>query len=282
MNSTVLDPRLTRTQGQSVGLLARLRNDEPLFTAAGLFLLVLMLPTFAASVIDPRDWAGVAGWSKPLKFQFALGVYLLSLAFFARYLPAGLSARRSYRLYAGSVVAAIMAETLWVGGAVMLGTSSHFNMGPIAGPIYGLMGLLALWLTGASAYYAWQIARGPALADNRVVKEAIVLGLAMVLPMTAVTAGYMSGSSSHFVGSSGGHATLALLGWARDGGDLRVSHFFATHALHFVPLAGLLLAACLGTRAIWAIRSFAFAYTAFVAFVFLQALAGQPFLPFLG
>lgn len=282
MNASVLDPQMPMTSWTHVAALSRLRRDEPLFTAVGLFLLALMIPTGAALLIDTRDWAGVPGWIKPLKFQFALGVYLLSLAFFARYLPEGLTARRSYRIYAASVVAAIMAEMVWVGGATMLGTRSHFNMDGVGGILYGLMGILALWLTGASAYYAWQIALRPAPGGNQVLKEGIVLGLAMVLPMTAVTAGYMSGTGGHFVGTGTGSINLAVLGWARDGGDLRVPHFFATHALHFVPLAGLAISAWMGPKAIWALRLSALVYIVFVVFVFWPALEGRPFLPFLG
>lgn len=38
-------------------------------------------------------------WLKPLKFAFALSVYLLSLAFFARVLSQRFLGRRSYRVF---------------------------------------------------------------------------------------------------------------------------------------------------------------------------------------
>jgi hypothetical protein len=72
------------------------------------------------------------------------------------------------------------------------------------------------------------------------------------------------------------------MGWARDGGDLRVAHFFATHAMHFIPAAGYLASKTLApTQARLAVYGASTAFTALIAFTFFQALAGRPFLPFL-
>lgn len=265
------------------GELAAMRRDEPLLTSAGLFLLLLMLPTAFALAVDERLLHGVAIWLKPLKFQFSLGTYLLTLAFFARFLPDGLRARRSYRLYAASVVAAILAEMAWIGGAAALGTASHFNGAAVGMALYAVMGVLALWLTSASAVFAWQIGRSGKLADRPALKEGIVIGLALVLPLTAVTAGYMSSTGSHLVGGLGSDAGgLALMGWAREAGDMRVAHFFATHAMHFLPLAALAATLFSGRKAVGLVRLAALAYVGLVAFTFLQALAGRPFLAFIG
>jgi hypothetical protein len=69
------------------------------------------------------------------------------------------------------------------------------------------------------------------------------------------------------------------MGWARDGGDLRVAHFFATHAMHFIPLAGLLAVIALpDRRARVVVYAASAGVTAFVIFTFVQALMGQPFL----
>lgn len=99
--------------------------------------------------------------------------------------------------------------------------------------------------------------------------------------LTVPVAGYLAGAPGHAVGQATRH--LWLMGWARDAGDLRVAHFLSTHALHALPLAGLALAAALPARAATAgVWLAAAAYVALVAGTFAQAMAGRPFLPFLG
>jgi hypothetical protein len=98
-----------------------------------------------------------------------------------------------------------------------------------------------------------------------------------------VTAWYMAAGTGHWVGGNASDAeAIAIMGWARDGGDLRVAHFFATHAMHFIPAAGFVASLALAARparaAVWASCA---AYAAFTGFVFTQAIAGQPFLSFL-
>jgi len=50
------------------------------------------------------------------------------------------------------------------------------------------------------------------------------------------------------------------MGWSRDGGDLRVAHFFATHALHVMPLFALVAGHLPGLPGKWAVRGFAGLY----------------------
>jgi hypothetical protein len=70
-----------------------------------------------------------------------------------------------------------------------------------------------------------------------------------------------------------------VLGWSRTGGDLRVAHFFATHAMHFIPafgwVAGRVLPARSGRTAVWI---FATAFMGFIAFALVQAIMGRPFI----
>ena len=69
-----------------------------------------------------------------------------------------------------------------------------------------------------------------------------------------------------------------MLGWARDGGDLRVAHFFATHAMHFVPAVGFVAARTLAERAArWTVVTAALGVVILVAYAFVEALMGLPF-----
>ncbi len=251
------------------------RGREPRLFGLAVMLVAAMTPTLFAMVVDARTFLGVNVWEKPLKFEVALSIYALSLVFFARWLDAGTRQRVWYRIYIGAVIAAILAEMIWIGSAAALDAASHFNMTALGAGIYGVMGILAVLLTSASFVYAVSIARNAHTGLSPVVKEAVVTGLALVLPLTLVTAGTMSSMGGHFVGGSASDAGgLPLFGWARDGGDLRVAHFFATHAMHAVPIFGLISAALLGGQVRWPLRIFAVGYVSLVAVLFVQALAG--------
>jgi hypothetical protein len=259
--------------------LERLRLDEPYFAMTGL-LLAMLVPVFvAAGMLDDRLHLGINIWDKPTKFAVALSIYLLTLAFFARYVPTPFRATTKYKIYSASVVFAIIAEMIWIGGAAAFGTASHFNTEiPLLVAIYPLMGAFATLLTSASAVYAWQIYRNKAAALPPVIKTALVAGLGLTLPLTLMTAGTMSGMGSHAVGGTGLDTnSLTLIGWLRDAGDLRVGHFFATHALHGIPIAGVASYFMFGATKIWPVLAFSALYVAFVVFTFVQALQGVPF-----
>lgn len=266
-----------------VPALPRLFRGEPAFAAAGLLMFWLMLPTLAAAMLDQRQLLGVSVWDKPLKFQLALGVYLLTLSVFANWLPAGFIDGRRYRIYVASVLAAVGLEMAWLIGAAALGIASHFNTTDIGALIYRSMGGLAVWLTSVSLVYGVVIARRGQDFGNPALKTGIALGLGLVLPLTLVTAGFMSAFGSHIVGGVASDADgLWLIGWARDGGDLRVAHFFATHALHIVPALALVSSAALGPTRRWPVRIGAALFVGFVTYTFIEALLGRPFLGFIG
>lgn len=260
-----------------------LLGSERALAALGLLLLALLPPTLFAGLVDGRMTNDVTVWSKPVKFQVALGVYVLTLAFFARWLPEGTQQKGWYRIYIGAVIGAIGLETIWLMAAAANGVPAHFNESPVGEVVYMAMGGFAVVLTSASAVYAWQIGRNRQTGLAPVVKESIVAGLALVLPLTVITAGTMSAFGGHWVGGVRSDAAgLAIFGWARDGGDLRVAHFFSTHAMHFLPVAGLGSLVVFGRDEVRPIRVATILLVALVAFTFVQALAGRPFLGFLG
>jgi hypothetical protein len=280
---SAIDIHPTAPSVSPFAFLAKVRTAEPRFFGTALLMLFLLAPTGFAAFADPRTFQGVEIWLKPMKFALALLYYLSTLAFFATFLPAATRAKRWYRLYTTAISVGAVLEMTWLCGAASLGAASHFNPTVIGQVLYALAGLTAILITSASAVYAFHIARNGATGLSPAVKEALVLGLALVLPLTLVTAGTMSQMGSHFIGGTPSDAGgFPLMGWSRDGGDLRVAHFFATHALHFVPALGLLAAALFGSANRLPARLIAAAYAGFVLFLFGQALMGVPFLPSVG
>jgi hypothetical protein len=260
----------------------QLRAREPVFTAVTLALCVLACVTAVSFMFDPRMLMGERVWTKPLKFELSIAVFLGTLAIFAAWLPDELIQSVPYRRYSVFIAACALAEMTWLLLAAANGIPSHFNRSSaFFSAIYPVMGLVAIGLLSAALVYgiafAWD--RGSRL--NPVIRHALASGLILTFALTLVVAGYMAAQPGHGVGGTQSDvADSAFLGWARGGGDLRVAHFFATHAMQAIPLCGVVAARLLPPllgHAVVAIVSVMYAFG--VAVVFVQAINGQPFLP---
>jgi hypothetical protein len=264
---------LTASQPLAFG---RLFADAPALAALTLIITLAALPLLAAYQFDPRQFKGDSIWLKPLKFHAALAIYLGTLVIFARWLPEGMMQSRGWQVYQGVAIACILAELLWIGGAAALGTASHFNQSGVWAVLYGLMGLAAVTLTSLSLVMGVAIWRNAVTGLAPALHLSVALGLVLTFVLTVVVAGTMAGGTGHFVGTPVTGARVPVMGWSREVGDLRLPHFLATHALHALPVVGLLalrLPDAAGRAVVWAA---ALGFTALVALTFAQALAGRP------
>ncbi len=249
----------------------RVWRDVPAYGGLALFVALATAPVLAAMAVDPRVFQGESVWLKPLKFHIALAIFVGTLAFYARFVPDAARESGFWRWHVRAVVVSVLAELVWVGGAAAAGTASHFNTALPWSAIYPVMGVLAVTLTSAALVTGLAIRKADLAAGLRL---SLVLGLVLTFALTVLTAGTMAQFPGHFVGVpvtgvpvTG--ATVPLLGWSREVGDLRVAHFFATHALHALPVVGLLAPARVAP--VWLA---ALAYTALVVGLYAQALAG--------
>ena len=198
----------------------RLQTDAPAFTGMALILVLSTAPIAAAMALDTRLFQNENIWIKPLKFQIALAIYLITLAFFARYMPAPLTSRK-WRAYAAVVCLAVTAEILWVAGAAANGTASHFNQTtPIMAALYALMGVFAVTLTTPTLVMGLAILR----IKTTPLHLSIALGLILTFILTLAAAGTMASGTGHLIGTPTTGATLPILGWSREVGDLRAAH----------------------------------------------------------
>ena len=257
--------------------LSRLWHDAPGYTRLALFLIAALAPLTVALILDARLFQGDPIWLKPIKFHIALSIYLATLAVYARFMPDGLRPRR-WRIFAGVIIAAILFEVIWIGAAAAIGTASHFNeTSAVWIALYALAGIGAVTLTSASLAMGLSIRANPATGLPAALHLSLWLGLSLNFVLTFIVAGTMSGMGSHHVGVPLTGAHVPLMGWSREVGDLRVAHFLATHALHAVPLAGLLASRVLSpSQATAAVIAAALAYSGLVLGTFVQALAGLP------
>lgn len=254
---------------------------EPRFAGATIIFALLALPTFLAMQLDDRMYQGIDIWIKPMKFTLAAVVYLGTLAWFAGWMKWEVRSSPWYRRFSCAVVAATTYEIVWVYGAAANGIGSHFNeTSALMGLLYGLAGIFVMVMMAAAPVYAWAISKNQRLTLDPAFRSSVIISLYLTFVLTVVIASYLASQPNHFVGGNLSDAEGgALFGWARDGGDLRAAHFFALHAMHFVPAFGL-LALWLVSKA-WRLRAvmgFATAYTVFTVYVFVEALMGRPFL----
>jgi hypothetical protein len=230
-----------------------------------LFVALAALPLMAAYGLDDRLFQGDSIWLKPLKFHLALTVYTGTQALYGMLLPEGTFSSRRWRVYLGVVTTAILAELVWIGAAAALGTASHFNQSGLWGVIYPIMGVAAVILTSLS------LSMGVVFWRHRadVLMLSVAVGLVLTFVLTVPIAATMSNGAGHLVGTPVTWARFPLMGWSTEVGDLRLSHFLATHAMHFVPLAGLT-----GSRG--AVLAAAAGFTALTLWCFARALMGLP------
>lgn len=246
------------------------------FVFAGLFLV-----TLGALAVDERLLNGIPVWIKPLKFQASLALHFATLVLLARLLPAARLGTRGFRATVAVSTGAGLFEIAWIMLQAARGRASHFNEETVLEQVmYGLMGVGAVLLVAAPllvAVWLWRD-HGKALRRDPL-RLGAALGLALSAVATLVVAGYMSSiAGAHWVGDvttdAGG---LPLVGWSRQVGDLRVAHFFASHGMQFLPLLGFALRRR-GQGGALAVAAATLLWLGFTAAVFLQALAGRPFL----
>lgn len=251
---------------------------QPVLVAFGLLMWLLVLPTAAALLLDPRTLNESRVWLKPLKFFASLGLFALTSAWvFGCLAPAARRGRMAFFIVA-SIVATATFEAGYIAWQAGLGEASHFNTGDrFHALMYQLMGVGAVMLTATSGLLAWLVARHPLPGLDATFRLSLVLGLALTVVLGLATGGFMSAQPGHFAGMLQPTATLPVFGWSMSGGDYRVAHFFGMHAQQALPLAGAVVVRLqlpAPRVAVWICTA---GWCALVVMTFMQALAGQPF-----
>jgi hypothetical protein len=265
-------------------LAGELMRREPLLAGTGLVLLAMMAPTLFAWLVETRTLYGINVWTKPLKFEASIALYFLTLAWFWGYLSPRLRQAWAVRTVAFVVVACGVFEIVYIAFQAGRGVASHFNTAtPIEDLMFRLMGVGALILTTGSLVLAILIARSEQHAPSSALRTSVVIGLVLTFLLGTGAGIMIAVNGGHWVGRIALDTNgLPLFGWARDGGDLRVAHFFGIHAMQFLPVVALIALRVVPRRAVIAVAVFAIAYSGLTIAALLQALDGRPFLSMLG
>jgi hypothetical protein len=255
---------------------------EPRLAWAGLLILVLIVPTTAALLVDERLLNGVSIWVKPLKFEVSVGVYLLTLAWFVAALPEQVRKGRLVGILIGAALATAAFEIGYITWQAARGLASHYNVGdPFHRTMYALMGVGAVTLTAVSPAFGILLSRHRPEGWTTAFWLSAIIGLTLTFVLGAGAGAVLSAGDSHWIGGvrtdSGG---VLVFGWSRTGGDLRVAHFLGMHALHILPMLGFAAGRVLPSRAaVTLVALAAAAYCGVTAFAFYQALNGVPLVP---
>lgn len=279
------------------GLLRRAAIRGWTFDRPLALLVALMLPTLAVCAIglavDPDVITGAPAWLKPAKFSVSIAIYGATLLWLLTLVDGH---RRLVRTIGAVTALALGIEQVIIVGAVVLDTTSHFNVStPAQAAAWSTMGasIVLVWTMNLLAMilllrqrpvnrpFAWSLRLG-------LLASFVGMGVAFFMTSptpeqlaVATAGGGLPVVGAHSVGVADGGPGLPIVGWSTVGGDLRAAHFIGLHGLQALPLVGWLL---VRLRARWLSEAdrtalvivAGLAYIAVVAALTWQALRGQP------
>lgn len=254
-------------------LIAELHRRQNLLAWAGWVAVGCLAFSLAAMAVDGRQIYGVSVWTKPAKFAASFIPWFWTLAWAWGVLaPAARRGALAGLVLWGTLGAAAF-EQGWITWRAAAGLQSHFASDPFGQVMFALMGLGATVLVALAALLGLLVLVRGDTVQPRGWRLAVGLGLVVAGVLGGVTGYAIAGTGSPLVGGSGTPGFPPFY-WSRDGGDLRVAHFLAVHAMQAVPGLWLL------TRATtWPVAAVTAAWAAFAVAALRLAQAGMPLSP---
>jgi hypothetical protein len=258
---------------------ANLDAKDRLLSRLG-WLLMLAVPVFAtAGAMGPHASLNLSPWIKPIKFSmsFATFVWTTGLFLMALRIPAW-QRRLARRVMASSVVAEMLclAAQAWRNVPAGQGDFTDYLLAQGTTAMVSINTLITVWLLAVFFGKRERIR----LADYA---QIVAIRASMIIFLVGnAVGGYMLARGSHTVGAVDGGPGLPFVNWSTIGGDLRIAHFIAIHAIQIVPLFAWILWQMTPRPTGSQRRIAVYVVGALVALAvggtFLQALMAQPFL----
>ena len=259
--------------------IVELKSTQIFWYRAALFNFALMVFCLVVGLFDDRTLNGISVWSKPVKFGLSIGVYFLTLTWFATFLDSKTLRSTSGKWLVGIPLIAGITEVVYIAIMASLGEASHFNLSSsFTSIMYIIMGIGAASMVLVLPWMAYLITKQNPMSNPLIF--AIVIGLCLTCLLGGGFGNYLSSNGGHWVNAPPTDANgVWLFNWAMVGGDLRVAHFFGMHAMHAFPIFVVLLPQHWSPRfKLKTLIFFIVAYVMFSAHTFFQAVNGQPFL----
>jgi len=225
--------------------------------------------------------------AKPAKFGISTALYTATLACLFGHITVWPRFKRAMGLV---IAAVVIVEVSIIDTQAARGVTSHFNVRtPLDASLFAVMSGAILMLLLANIGILVALFRqkftdpawGWALRLGLLIT---ILGASLGGLMTRPTHAqkellqrheHVTAVGAHTVGARDGGPGIPVLHWSSQHGDLRIPHFFGLHGIQIIPLFAWLIRR---RRAVPAIFAFAGAYSAIVALLTWQALAGRPLL----
>ena len=225
---------------------------------------------------DNRMINGTVVWAKPLKFSISFAVLFATMALVEPYFSPGWRNGRMFAGIAMAMAAAMLLEMLYMILQAAQMQTSHFNTAtPFTAIMYAVMGVGAVTLVVGVGLMGWAALRDKDASFGPGLRAGVAWGFILSFVLTMITAGTMSSSAGHFIGTPGpGAAVFPLMGWSASVGDLRPAHFVSLHAMQVLPLMGLWVDRS-GKRA-GLVMIAGVIYAGITMAMFVQALMGLP------
>jgi hypothetical protein len=251
------------------------------FITAGLFVV-----TAVAYMFDTRLVNGINVWTKPNKFNASFLMQLLTVLWLWQLVePCKRVTKFAIGLMATLAISGLI-EIFYIAFQSARGRASHFN-NETAWEAFAytvIMGGAAVVLVVTTSIVGLLIWRHATTATRKnkglywgAASGLFLGGIATLITASAMASGQIAGPG-HWVGGVrtdvGG---LPLLGWSTTGGDLRVPHFFATHLMQALPIAGILADRLIPSRAALIVWLASATGVAVVVLTFIQASNGHSF-----
>jgi hypothetical protein len=260
---------------------SELDATDPVLSRLG-WALLLVIPVFAAlAMFVPASGAvAVNPWIKPIKFSMSFSTFAstVSLLLVALHIPKW-QLTLARRTIAASVALEILslAAQAWrsayhLSGQSLLDTS----LAQMTNSMVMVNTAIVCWML--ALFFANRVRTD---WIDRPMVAAIRYSIVIFLAGNAI-GGYMLARGSHTVGVADGGPGLPFVNWSVIGGDLRIAHFIAIHAIQIVPLFAYILSQMSPVLPVKhrriAAGALALAVSIAVGTTFVQAALGHPLL----
>jgi hypothetical protein len=252
---------------------------ESIYWGVAVAALVGLAVTLIVMQFDTRTIDGHTNvWIKPIKFEIALAIHAASLALVVSLLTPSVRDGGIMTLVAVTFLMACTIEMGWIILKAAQAQHSHFNMTtPFTRFMYSVMAIMAVIIIGAAGAIGLAVLADGGFAGSLPLKTAIVIGFVGGTILTLITAFTIGGRLTPYVGAVPiPEARMLLTGWSQSGGDLRVSHFLATHMIQVLPIFAIFLDRLMPHRlALMLVLAFGLFWTAITLHEYRIALQGK-------
>lgn len=224
--------------------------------------------------MDHRLLIGEPVWQKPIKFAISIWIAGWTFAFIFPLHP-----RESlFRKLGFWMMVMVAIEMILITLQAARGVRSHYNIATwYDGMIFNIMGMgitVHTVLVGVAAWQFFKMKETPEIHPGLL--WGVRLGL-LFFVLFSMEGFVMAARMAHTVKLPDGGPGLPITHWSKQGGDLRIAHFFGLHSLQLLPVLGILWNRLAPKRAALATIASGILYAGFCVFLFVRALDGHLF-----